>query len=380
MASAPDQVDAAAAAAALEKPERPRAPRPPDLRKVTDPAKREAKLAAHELAVADHKRKLQEYDDVLYPAYRAASKKASRPTDDGAKAVQRRKQNPVAVSNHAAREAARSANVRYEWEQILREYAAQCAEDAGHLRDLQLYLQVDEHWHICQRRVRRGCAEYKVEWWDPWMTTDLDVSLWVPGESLAQQQGQLDALDSRARGERQPRRPPPITGACIVPVKHVSVRALQQLRHDLWHHGYMEDAQKHTDSEAEYGDTEDEDAPEHSSMVVDPALCLQEATSGCRQCACVESSSARESQAQPRKPDVDREKLLRDWQHELECTKERAAAQLQALTRGFPFFYEDQARIRARAKQSTEIIEMNIWRLKSGRSDFLPLHPNDDQE
>ena len=90
MASAPGQVDAAAAAAALSKPERPRAPRPPDLRKVTDPAKREAKLAAHELAIADHKRKLQEYEDVLYPAYRAASKKAARPVDDGAKAVQRR--------------------------------------------------------------------------------------------------------------------------------------------------------------------------------------------------------------------------------------------------------------------------------------------------
>ena len=102
MASAPGGVDAAAAAAALSKPERPRAPRPPDLRKVTDPAKREAKLAAHELAIADHKRKLQEYEDVLYPAYRAASKKAARPVDDGAKAVQRRQESASAAAAHAA--------------------------------------------------------------------------------------------------------------------------------------------------------------------------------------------------------------------------------------------------------------------------------------
>ena len=256
MASAPGGVDAAAAAAALLKPERPRAPRVPDLRKVTDPAKREAKLAAHELAVADHKRKLQEYEDVLYPAYRAASKKAARPVDDGAKAVQRRQESASAAAAHAARERARQAeladNVQGEWEQTLRDFAERCADDAGYLQDLHFYLDTDEEWYIRERQVRRGDVEYKVEW------LNIDVHIWARFEHLAQHRALLDAVDARARGEREPRRGAPICGAAVVPVKRACVKSLQLLRRNLSMHGYTEGVEQYTDSEAEYGESDDE--------------------------------------------------------------------------------------------------------------------------
>ena len=89
----------AASPLSVPNPERPRKPAQPDLRTGTDEAKA-ARQQAYAAAMAKYSLAKAEYDDLLYPAYRAAQKKAARPADDGAQAVQRRRDNPAAAANH----------------------------------------------------------------------------------------------------------------------------------------------------------------------------------------------------------------------------------------------------------------------------------------
>ena len=87
----------------LTKPERPHVPKAPDLRDVKDAAKRKAKQDAYDAAHEEYLCKMKVYEP-KYAAYRAAKKKAARPSDDGARAVKRRQQNLSAASNHRVRE------------------------------------------------------------------------------------------------------------------------------------------------------------------------------------------------------------------------------------------------------------------------------------
>ena len=99
--------DAAAAAGSsssvLNKPDRPDPPKQPDLRYVKDPIKRKAMWDAY-LAECEAHKPVQEAYEAEYAVYRAAKKKTARPSDDGARAVQRRRANPAAADNHRRRE------------------------------------------------------------------------------------------------------------------------------------------------------------------------------------------------------------------------------------------------------------------------------------
>ena len=83
----------------------------------------QAALRKYDLAKA-------EYDNVLYPAYRAAKKKAARPADDGARAVKRRQQNPQAAANHRRREEQRRTCKHQDYLMVLCERAIRTPEDA----------------------------------------------------------------------------------------------------------------------------------------------------------------------------------------------------------------------------------------------------------
>ena len=89
----------------LRKPELPKMPRATEHgRSRIGPGKAFADQMAFDAAMARYKADKEHYDDVLYPAYRAAKKRAARPANDGEQAVQRRRSNPVLVSNHRQRE------------------------------------------------------------------------------------------------------------------------------------------------------------------------------------------------------------------------------------------------------------------------------------
>eukprot|EP00966_Prymnesium_polylepis_P254890 5889129-Prymnesium_polylepis.1 len=55
---------------------------------------------AFDAAMAQYIADKLHYDTVLYPQYRAEKKRLARPQDDGARAVQRRRDNPDAAGNH----------------------------------------------------------------------------------------------------------------------------------------------------------------------------------------------------------------------------------------------------------------------------------------
>ena len=93
------------APSSLKKPELPKEPRATAHgRSNIGRGKEFADQAAFDAARRKHAADRQHYDQVLYPAYRAAKKRAVRPAHDGAQATQRRKDNPVAAANHLARQ------------------------------------------------------------------------------------------------------------------------------------------------------------------------------------------------------------------------------------------------------------------------------------
>ena len=126
-ASAPTAAPAASPLS-VPKPDHPRKPAKPDLRTGSDEAKA-ARQQEYDAAMAKYSLAKAEYDDVLYPAYRAAQKKAARPADDGAQAVQRRRNNPVAAANHKQREALRQAEIEAIDEQV--RFLAVCQDAIG---------------------------------------------------------------------------------------------------------------------------------------------------------------------------------------------------------------------------------------------------------
>eukprot|EP00326_Haptolina_ericina_P011141 CAMPEP_0181226796 /NCGR_PEP_ID=MMETSP1096-20121128/32445_1 /TAXON_ID=156174 ORGANISM="Chrysochromulina ericina, Strain CCMP281" /NCGR_SAMPLE_ID=MMETSP1096 /ASSEMBLY_ACC=CAM_ASM_000453 /LENGTH=394 /DNA_ID=CAMNT_0023320157 /DNA_START=280 /DNA_END=1461 /DNA_ORIENTATION=+ len=89
----------------LRKPERPKMPRATLHGRSNIGAGREfADQAAFDAAYRKYSADLRHYDDVLYPEYRSAKKRAARPADDGSRAIQRRRDNPTAAANHVDRE------------------------------------------------------------------------------------------------------------------------------------------------------------------------------------------------------------------------------------------------------------------------------------
>ena len=76
----------------LRKPDLPKRPKPPDLRKVRDPAKRRTKEAAYAKALAEFLEQKREYDEVLYPAYEKAQRRAYEQTEQRKRKRQEREQ------------------------------------------------------------------------------------------------------------------------------------------------------------------------------------------------------------------------------------------------------------------------------------------------
>ena len=80
--SAPAALVMAQGEAALVKPTRPTKPPAPDLRKVSDATTKAKREVEYVVKLLVHTLELREYNEVLYPAYRQAQKRAARPDDE----------------------------------------------------------------------------------------------------------------------------------------------------------------------------------------------------------------------------------------------------------------------------------------------------------
>ena len=226
--SAPAALVMAQGEAALVKPTRPTKPPAPDLRKVSDATTKAKREVEYVVKLLVHTLELREYNEVLYPAYRQAQKRAARPDDDGARAVQRRQLNPQSVAKHAERESNRIPGevleMQKKWERALAVYLERCIEDIECLKHLGKVLQMQDGWGVVARRMGAEGHEYKLRWLNP-DTEDETSYLWATRSVLEKHlpygtQVQLTHLDAKAEGKAL-RRGTPITGGPFVPFKRV---------------------------------------------------------------------------------------------------------------------------------------------------------------
>ena len=146
-----------AAGALLRKPDLPRKPPKPDQRTGSQVAKA-ARQQNYDMLLCEYELAKREYDDVLYPEYRAAKKKAVRPGDDGARAVQRRKANTKAAANHKRREQQRRARD----EQLRVMELCRQAIGCSFTLDGSDYLRL---WNMCDKPMLRAVLEWETDHW-----------------------------------------------------------------------------------------------------------------------------------------------------------------------------------------------------------------------